>query len=510
MHKVIPAIIAIVLFSASISFASDVGFHEALLTRGIASYNAGEYANAAKELRVAAFGLLDDTAEFQRAEIYLTLVYRRTAKADLAKMAAEQVAQAQEIRATYAGLSLPASIRTAFNTAAAELLTPTEIAVLSRPDGPGTVTPQPQIVQTQRPAPIAITPSPSPVLVPDSGQAAREAEARRIADERAASESAARAEAERMAEMQRARDEETERALIARSASEKAEAERISSATRSREEREAEERRVAAAREASASDVERTKAAEAEKLEQERVVAAERAASEKLAAEKAERARTVELSRIRAEEERLLAVERAASAKAAAAERAELERVERAERARAEQAERAATTLAAEQSRQAERSAATQKQREAAARDESSRLNRETAPSQYPGAPFDSPPVLKALLDADAALLGGDLIEAGQIYRRVLDTDALTRSSLLRLAEGFYRTREFRLSLEAFARIGAINEGEEAFRYYAAVALYEIGEYRAAKRQLECALPFIDSSAEVQRYRTRIEAGLGR
>ncbi|MBV8517584.1 MAG: hypothetical protein JO197_09305 [Acidobacteria bacterium] len=106
---------------------------------------------------------------------------------------------------------------------------------------------------------------------------------------------------------------------------------------------------------------------------------------------------------------------------------------------------------------------------------------------------------------AERALSRAQLPEARTIYRGLLDM-RLDHDALIRVAEGFYRARDFANALAAFSRAGTLRGGEEPYRYYIAVALYETGAYVQAKRELAAALPFIEITPDVARYRAKIEA----
>jgi tetratricopeptide (TPR) repeat protein len=116
--------------------------------------------------------------------------------------------------------------------------------------------------------------------------------------------------------------------------------------------------------------------------------------------------------------------------------------------------------------------------------------------------------VTRQLNAAEGALGRNDLIAARGIYRQVLEAPALDHETAIRLAEGLYRARDFANALRAFARAGALREGEEPYHYYKAVALYETGRYMEAKRELAAALPFIDQTPDVARYRAKIEGAI--
>lgn len=128
-----------------------------------------------------------------------------------------------------------------------------------------------------------------------------------------------------------------------------------------------------------------------------------------------------------------------------------------------------------------------------------------THTAQQPAKPaVDSAARLAA---GERALVGANLPEARKIYRELLEGGPLDRPTWIRIAEGLYRSRDFSGALTVFQRIGALRPGEEAYRYYVAVALYETGQHDAAKRELAAALPFIEVTPDVQRYRDKIDAG---
>lgn len=128
------------------------------------------------------------------------------------------------------------------------------------------------------------------------------------------------------------------------------------------------------------------------------------------------------------------------------------------------------------------------------------------APAEAP-APAPAVSSLHAeLAEADAALRRGDIDRAHEIYSRLLHRADVPRDILLAVARGLYQTADFSGAVIAFARLGALRPGEEQYHYYAAVALFETGSFDAARKQLACALPYIELTAEVERYRAKIEA----
>ena len=113
-----------------------------------------------------------------------------------------------------------------------------------------------------------------------------------------------------------------------------------------------------------------------------------------------------------------------------------------------------------------------------------------------------------SLADADRALNNGDLATARALYRSMLDAPQLSHANALRVAEGLYRSRDFAGTIRAFERGGTIGSGEEQYHYYYAVALYESGRYGQAKREMAAALPFIEVTPDVARYRMKIEGAI--
>jgi hypothetical protein len=126
------------------------------------------------------------------------------------------------------------------------------------------------------------------------------------------------------------------------------------------------------------------------------------------------------------------------------------------------------------------------------------------APVPQPVRPSAEP----SLAEAERAVNSGDLATARTLYRAVIDAPQISHANALRAAEGLYRARDFAGAIRAFQRGGTIGAGEEQYHYYYAVALYENGRYAEAKRELQAALPFIEVTPDVQRYRVKIEGAI--
>ena len=218
-----------------------------------------------------------------------------------------------------------------------------------------------------------------------------------------------------------------------------------------------------------------------EKIIEERV-AAERAAIEKdaqqrIAAAQAEAQKTIE---------QRVAEERAAIQKAAD------ERIA---------AERAAVMKAADEKIAAARA---EMEKEAQAR-----IAAQTQPQPEPQ-PASAPATPQRTDDAtirqaDTLAASGDVDQANAMYRSVVDSPNASREALIAAATGLYRTGDFTGAVRGFQRVPNFLRGEEDLRYYNAVALYETGHYEQAKKELACALPYIQTTDDVARYRAKIE-----
>ena len=111
-----------------------------------------------------------------------------------------------------------------------------------------------------------------------------------------------------------------------------------------------------------------------------------------------------------------------------------------------------------------------------------------------------------AYAEAERALNSGDLTRSRTLYRAIVDSPQLSHAASLHAAEGLYRSRDFGGVIKAFDRAGGIGKGEEQYHWYYAVALYETGRRREAKRELHAALPYIEMTRDVERYAALIDA----
>jgi len=108
------------LITATISAQT---FYEAHFVSGVEDYNRGAYARAVDELRIAAFGRVDDVARYEVAEIYLTLASDKLDQVEDARVTALKVIQAEQTKPVYATLDLPPAIRAAFEALLPTILT---------------------------------------------------------------------------------------------------------------------------------------------------------------------------------------------------------------------------------------------------------------------------------------------------------------------------------------------------------------------------------------------------
>jgi hypothetical protein len=121
-----PLVALLSLLTVAPVFAQN--FYESRFDSGVIDFNRGAYARAADELRVAAFGRVDDIPAYITAEVYLAIANDRLEHTDDARLAALKVLQAERIAPSYAALKLPPDVRTAFEQLLPSLLTRDQLA----------------------------------------------------------------------------------------------------------------------------------------------------------------------------------------------------------------------------------------------------------------------------------------------------------------------------------------------------------------------------------------------
>ena len=265
--------------------------------------------------------------------------------------------------------------------------------------------------------------------------------------------------------------QEPERVAVKRTlAEEKAERQKVIdelvAIERERIQREADARVAAERAAAQKQSQEQIASAQAEAAEQ--VSTAQKQSQEQIAAAQAEAARRVEAARAAAEQQ--LAAARDQAQRDADARIAEIQK-ESEQRIAAERAaiERAVTAKVAEVAAAEQRT------------------------------------YLASLRQAEAFATNGQVDDANEIYARLAAGETVPREVRAEAAVGLYRTGAFAQAVKAFHALGTFARGEEDLRYYNAVSLYETGAYSDAQKELACALPFIQMTDDVMRYRTKIE-----
>jgi hypothetical protein len=374
------ALITMLLGAAlTASAATPNEFYASLLRRGIAAYDAHRYEDAARSLRLAAFGFVEVVDQYQTAHVYLALTHERLGSEDRARDSARRIVAAQRIDSRFMGLALPQPVRTAFEALAARLLTAPEVQMLRRPSTNATAT---NTTTTTAP-PVATAAQPPRATPTQPGTTP--------------------------ATTQPSTTTTTTRPATT-----------TPPATTTTPQTTTTQPPVTTTRPATTPQPPVTTPP----------------------------ATTTQ--------------------------------------PRPSTTQPPATT------------ARPQPQPQPATPPRTTT----TAPR-----PLTASEVASRLNAAERALTASNLDEARRLYRELLN-GSLERASIVRVAEGLYRARDFSGALSAFQRLGTLQRGEEPYRYYVAVALYETGQYERAKRELAAALPFIEITPDVARYRTRIEGAL--
>lgn len=425
------------------------------LERGKEHFRAGRYVDAIEDLRAAAAaaltpearqayvatGKIDTLAELEESLVYLALTYDRIGREAEARDAVTRLLNAERISPTFAKLPL-SSDAIAFEALAARLVPSIPLVANEK------------LAAMRGAAPLGI------VVQPTLAQ--QRAEMVKLIDERVA---AARAEIEKSANARIAE----ERAAAQKMADERVAVE-TAAAMKAAEEKIASERTAArAAAMKSADEKIAAERAAAEQRTQERI-ASERAAAMKSADEK-----------IAAER---IAADRETAAKIAAA-RVEVEKAAEEKIAR----ERTAMQRVSEERIAVERASAEKAAQERIAAAEAERRRA----------------LLLSLRQAETFAIAGQLEDANRIYVALAQSPQSTREAIAAAAAGLYRTGGFAEAVRAFTRLGRFAVGEDDLRYYYAVSLYEIGKYDEARTELAAALPNLQRTDDVERYRAKIE-----
>ncbi len=92
--------------------------------------------------------------------------------------------------------------------------------------------------------------------------------------------------------------------------------------------------------------------------------------------------------------------------------------------------------------------------------------------------------------------------------RRLREAAVAARTAALEQARDLTRREQFSEAMSVFDRLGSLTVSESAYRYDRAVVLYELGHYAEAKDDLAAALPHLEVTPEVERYRAKIEGAI--
>lgn len=407
---------------APASAATSSEFYATLLRRGISAYDAQRYADASKQLRIAAFGLVEAVDQYQVAQAYLTLAYDKLSDPDKAREAARRVVIAERVERRWATVTLPAAVRTAFDAQAAKLLTASELATLR---GTGPVAPPPAPAASTAPRTVTTTPPQTTSSTPPR------------------TTQTAAATPPRTGQTTTATPPRTTETTVP--------------------------------------------------MGQTTTTTAPPPATVPAPAP----ATTQPRSTTNSSTPNTTTAKPPAPAPPPATVTATPPRTTTpATTPATTQPQRPATQTTSQPQRPATQTT-TQPQRPA---------------TQTPAAPaartFTPGEIATRLVAAERALNTANLIDARRVYRELLASASVPHETLIRIAEGLYRARDFAAALQAFTRAGTLRRGEEPYRYYIAVAAYETGDTARAKKELAAALPFIEMTPDVTRYRAKIEGAL--
>jgi len=120
----------IVLVAGSSFAASGDDFYDGLYRRGISHFNDGKYEAARRELRIAAFGLIESIPRYESAHAYLIAAARQLHEDGEARISLQRILNAEKLERRYASLTIPAPVRQLVDSAARALLTKEEAASL--------------------------------------------------------------------------------------------------------------------------------------------------------------------------------------------------------------------------------------------------------------------------------------------------------------------------------------------------------------------------------------------
>jgi hypothetical protein len=105
-------------------------FYERLLQRGMTHFAAAGYASAYTELRIAAFGMVDNIDDFEIAESYACVAAHRLGRDSDARDSLIRIVSAEKLKPRYRSIKLADDVRADVDSVAANLLVQEEATLL--------------------------------------------------------------------------------------------------------------------------------------------------------------------------------------------------------------------------------------------------------------------------------------------------------------------------------------------------------------------------------------------
>jgi tetratricopeptide (TPR) repeat protein len=159
--------LVLTLVLATTALAAPHPFYQNMMQRGLAKVQQGRYADAIRDLRVAAFGSLDEPTMYQTAQVYIAIANEKLGNSDEARLAATKFLQSERLRPTYASLQLDAATRDAFEKLVAGAVEPQYLAQLPafRRSSPKSVS---AVASTSKELPMPAITVPAPPIQPQT------------------------------------------------------------------------------------------------------------------------------------------------------------------------------------------------------------------------------------------------------------------------------------------------------------------------------------------------------
>ena len=162
--------LALTLVLSTTAVAAPHPFYQNMMQRGLAKMQQGRYADAIRDLRVAAFGSIDEPATYELVQVHIAIANEKLGNTDEARLAATKFLQSERLHPTYASLPLDAATREAFEKLVAGAVEPQYLAQLPsfRRSAPKSVS---SVATTSKELPMPSNPqqsasTPAPVTTP--------------------------------------------------------------------------------------------------------------------------------------------------------------------------------------------------------------------------------------------------------------------------------------------------------------------------------------------------------